>query len=102
MFLRKEAHFMPWKELDVMDQRTEFVLRVLRNVEPFGDVCREYGISRKTGYKWKERFLSEGLAGLGNQSRRPATSPRELKEAMVCQIVKLKLAHPSWGARKLR
>jgi transposase InsO family protein len=93
---------MPWKELDVMDQRTEFVLRVLRNVESFGDVCREYGISRKTGYKWKERFLSEGLAGLGNQSRRPATSPRELKEAMVCQIVKLKLAHPSWGARKLR
>jgi transposase InsO family protein len=93
---------MPWKETEVVDQRTEFVLRALRDVEPFGDLCREFGISRKTGYKWKERFLSEGLAGLGNQSRRPATSPQEVKEAMVCQIVKLKLAHPTWGGRKLR
>ncbi len=93
---------MPWKEMDVVDQRTEFVLRVVRNVESFGEVCREFGISRKTGYKWKARFLSEGVAGMGNQSRRPATSPQEVKEAMVCQIVKLKLAHLTWGARKLR
>ena len=93
---------MPWTETDAVDQRTEFVLRVLRNVEHFGDVCREFGISRKTGYKWKERFLEEGLSGLGNQSRRPDTSPKEIGETMVCQIVKLKLAHPSWGARKLQ
>ena len=93
---------MPWMETPVVDQRTEFVLRVLRNVEHFGDVCREFGISRKTGYKWKERFLSEGLGGLGNHSRRPVTCPNEVKEEMVCRIVKLKLAHPSWGARKLR
>lgn len=93
---------MPWKEQDVVDQRTEFVLRVLRQVESFGDVCREYGISRKTGYKWRDRFLSEGVSGLGDHSRRPDTSPKEVKEAMVCQIVKLKLAHPTWGGRKLR
>lgn len=93
---------MPWTETDVMDQRTEFVLRVLRNAERFGDVCKEYGISRKTGYKWKERFLAEGLSGLGDASRRPKASPQELGEGVVCQILKLKLAHPGWGARKLR
>ena len=93
---------MPWKEASIMDQRTEFVLRVMRNVERFGDVCREFGISRKTGYKWKERFLQDGLSGLGNASRRPDTSPKEIGETMVCQIVKLRIAHPTWGARKLR
>ena len=93
---------MPWSETCVVDKRAEFVLRVLRNVERFGDVCQEFGISRKTGYKWKERFLEEGLSGLGDQSRRPASSPGEVKEAMVCQIVKLRMAHPTWGARKLR
>lgn len=93
---------MPWQETEVVDQRTEFVLRVMRGAERFGDVCREYGISRKTGYKWKERFLSEGLSGLGDESRRPKTSPTELSETMVCQIVKLKHAHPGWGPRKLR
>lgn len=93
---------MPWQETDVVDQRTEFVLRVLRGGEGFGEICREYGISRKTGYKWKERFIQEGLAGLGDESRRPKTSPSELSETMVCQIIKLKHAHPGWGPRKLR
>ena len=93
---------MPWTETSVVDQRTEFVLRVMRNVERFDELCREFGISRKTGYKWKERFLQEGLSGLGDQSRRPESSPREVSETRVCQIVKLRLAHPTWGARKLR
>lgn len=93
---------MPWQETNVVDKRTEFVLRALRDVERFGDVCREFGISRKTGYKWKQRFLEDGLAGLGDQSRRPENSPGGIGEAMVCQIVKLRGAHPTWGARKLR
>jgi putative transposase len=93
---------MPWQERPVVDQRTEFVLRVLRGGEQFGEVCREFGISRKTGYKWKERFFEEGLSGLADESRRPKTSPRELSEAMVCAIVRLKLVHPGWGPRKLR
>lgn len=93
---------MPWQETDVMDQRTEFVLRVLEGNECFEEVCREYGISRKTGYKWKARFLLSGRSGMGDESRRPKTSPTGLSETMVCQIVKLKQAHPGWGARKLR
>jgi transposase InsO family protein len=93
---------MPWQETGVMDQRKEFVLRVMGSGERFKEVCREFGISRKTGYKWKERFLQEGLGGLCDTSRRPKTSPSELSETMVCQIVRLKLAHPSWGPRKLQ
>jgi len=93
---------MPWKESLVVDQRYEFALRAVKGVEKFGDLCREFGISRKTGYKWKERFLADGLSGLGDQSRRPASSPGEVGEDMVCQIVKLRQAHPTWGAAKLR
>ncbi len=93
---------MPWTETDVVDRRTEFVVRALRNVERFGDLCREFGVSRKTGYKWKERFFQEGLSGLRDRSRRPDTTPHEIAEAMVCEIIKLKLAHRGWGARKLR
>ncbi len=93
---------MPWTETNVVDQRIEFVLRALRGTEKFGELCVEYGISRKTGYKWKERFIADGLGGIGDRSRRPKSSPEEIGENMVCEIVKLRQAHPSWGARKLR
>lgn len=93
---------MPWTEARVVDQRIEFALRVMRDAEPFEALCREYGISRKTGYKWKERFIQDGFNGLGDRSRRPSRSPSEVGEAMVCRIVKLRVAHPRWGARKLR
>jgi putative transposase len=93
---------MPWMETCAVDQRTEFVLRALRDVEPFADLCQEFGISRKTGYKWKERFMREGLTGLPDRSRRPSSSPTGVSEGMVCQIVKLRNAHRSWGPRKLR
>ena len=93
---------MPWKETSVMNVRTEFVLRVFEAKVSFNELCKEFGISRKTGYKWKERFLEQGLTGLNDQSRRPDTSPQQLSENSVCKIVKLKLAHPSWGPRKIR
>ena len=93
---------MPWTETRIVDRRAEFVLRGLRPGEDFGGLCREFGVSRKTGYKWKERFLAQGLQGLHDYSRRPSSSPTQLGETIVCQIVKLKLAHPAWGARKLR
>jgi putative transposase len=93
---------MPWKEVDVLNLRTEFVLRVLESKVPFAELCKEYGISRKTGYKWKARFLEQGLEGLGDQSRRPAQSPNQVGEETLCRMVKLKLAHPAWGPRKIR
>lgn len=93
---------MPWKETHVMDLRYEFVLRSLHDGERFRDLCAEYGISAKTGYKWKQRFLERGGAGLADLSRRPASSPGALDEGEVCEIVRLKEAHRNWGPRKIQ
>jgi transposase InsO family protein len=84
-----------------MNQRKEFVLKALET-ENFRALCAEYGISTKTGYKWKARLLEHGLAGLSERSRRPQGHAKELGETVVCEIIRLKHAHPSWGPRKLR
>ncbi len=91
---------MPWKETQKMDERMEFVLKAVSSPN-FRELCREYGISAKTGYKWRERFLQHGLAGLNELSRRPQHHPDELSEAVVCEMVRLKQAHPHWGPRKI-
>jgi putative transposase len=92
---------MPWKETQKMDQRMEFAMKAL--VHPnFRELCREYGISAKTGYKWRERFVQHGLAGLSDLSRRPHGHGDELGEAIVCEMVRLKQAHPHWGPRKIQ
>ena len=93
---------MPWKEQDVEKLRYEFVLRALSEDVPFTELCREYGIPPKTGYKWKNRFLKEGREGLQDRSRRPHSSPGQLTEEVVCEIVRLKGAHSKWGPRKIR
>jgi putative transposase len=91
---------MPWKKTEPMEQRIEFALRGMRALN-FGALCQEYGISAKTGYKRKERFLREGVGGMVEESRWPKSSPEQLPEREVCEIVRLKLAHLSWGARKI-
>jgi len=83
-----------------MDQKTEFALKAL-NTANFRELCREYQISPKTGYKWKARFVAKGLDGLAEESRKPKGHPQELPEAVVCEIVRLKLAHLHWGPRKI-
>jgi transposase InsO family protein len=92
---------MPWKKVEPVNQRKEFVLRAIETSN-FRELCQEYGISPKTGYKWRERFLEHGLAGMNELSRRPQSHPDELKESVVCDIVRLRQLHPTWGARKLR
>jgi putative transposase len=84
-----------------MEQRIEFALKAMRTLN-FRALCQEYGVSAKTGYKWKQRFLQEGIEGLAEESRRPKTSPEQLPEGEVCEIVRLKMAHLSWGPRKIR
>ena len=84
-----------------MEQRIEFALKALRTLN-FRALCQEYGVSAKTGYKWKQRFLQDGLGGMAEESRRPKTSPEQLPEREVCEIVRLKMAHLSWGPRKIR
>src|ERR1700732_1031856 len=92
---------MPWKKSEPMEQRAEFALKALKT-ENFRALCQEYGISTKTGYKWRERFLRQGLEGMQEDSRRPRSSPKQLSESQVCEMVKLKLVHRHWGPRKIR
>src|SRR4051812_33690235 len=92
---------MPWKQIEPMNQRIEFVLRAVKT-DNFRALCREYGISAKTGYKWLERFLEEGVNGMQEQSRRPQSSPSGLSEGVVCEIIRIKQKHLAWGPRKVR
>ena len=79
----------------------EFALKALRALN-FRELCREYGISAKTGYKWRQRLLEHGLEGLNELSRRPHVQPQGLDEAVVCAMVRLKQAHLHWGPRKIQ
>jgi len=84
-----------------MDQRVEFALKSLRTAN-FRALCEEYGISAKTGYKWRERMMRQGWEGMAEHSRRPHGHAEQLPEAEVCEMVRLKQAHRPWGPRKIR
>lgn len=68
----------------------------------FNDTCKEFGISRKTGYKWLHRFEDAGYPGLEDQSPRPNSAPGQLPEGLVCELIKLKPAHSSRGPKKIQ
>lgn len=93
---------MPWRTQNMIDARQEFVLKAQREGVPFAALCRQFGISRKTGYKWLGRAQQEGLVVLADRSRRPHKSATQTQEEVVCRLVRLKLAHPTWGPKKIR
>jgi len=93
---------MPWEERTKMDQKKEFVNRAMTEDISFSALCEEYNISRKTGYKWKHRFLQNGYNGLYDQSTRPNNSPNQLSEDAIISILQIRSAHPTWGARKIK
>ncbi|WP_276204426.1 IS481 family transposase [Enhygromyxa salina] len=84
-----------------MKLRQDFVLRALEPHANVSELCREYGISRKTGYKWLERFKQRGVIGLEDLSRRPNRSPLRASGDAVLEILRLRGEHPRWGPRKL-
>lgn len=92
---------MPWKECSVMDERVRFVGRLLDG-EGMSEVCREFGISRKTGYKIWDRYRQEGLEALTDRSRRPVRYANQLPDQIERLIVETKREKPHWGARKIR
>ena len=92
---------MPWKECSVMDERLRFVARLLDG-EAMTDVCRTFGISRKTGYKIYDRYKEHGLEALSDRSRRPVRYANQLPPQIESLIVGLKRDKPHWGARKIR
>ena len=93
---------MPWKETVAMEERIRFVLQAREEGRNLAQLCREFGISRKTGYKWVERYESRGLDGLGELSRRPWSCPWSVNQEMVCDVIRERRSHPTWGPKKLR
>ncbi|MFZ3250046.1 MAG: IS481 family transposase [Pseudolabrys sp.] len=92
---------MPWKECSVTQERLRFVARLLDG-EGMSEVCRDFGISRKTGYKIFNRYRDQGLEALTDRSRRPVRYANQLPDQVERLIVDLKRDKPHWGARKIR
>lgn len=85
-----------------MSLREEFVRRAVEKGANMSALCREYHISRPTGYKWRARYLAEGAVGLADRSRRPHRSPVQTPAAMEERVLAAREAHPTWGGRKLK
>lgn len=93
---------MPWTETHVMDERKRFVEQAHRSLVGVAELCRRFGISRKTGYKWLERFEAHGAPGLADQSRRPHGCAHAVAAEVVEAIVTLRRQHPLYSAKKIR
>ncbi len=93
---------MPWKPMDEIALKLEFVRLAEKRDIPFAELCRRYGISRTNGYKALRRHRAEGEAGLVPRSIRPKRTPKRLSLAVEERIVALRTEHPVWGARKIR
>ncbi len=92
---------MPWKESSVREERLRLVARLLDS-EGMSEVCRSFGISRKTGYKIFQRYKQQGVEALCESSRRPVRYANQLPAPVEQWIVRLKKEKPHWGARKIR
>lgn len=93
---------MPWREVTVMSERKEFVTLAMVEGANISRLCRRFGISRKTGYKWIRRYLEEGEPALVDRSRRPKRSPRRTSPGVEEAVLKLRGKHPAWGGRKIQ
>ena len=93
---------MPWEECTEVSRRQEFVALAAAGQSSMSELCRRFGVSRKTGYKWLDRFATEGESGLQNRSRRPQSSPTRTEAEIESLVVELRRKHPAWGGRKLR
>lgn len=93
---------MAWQEVAPMEERVRFVLKATREEIGFAELCRQFGISRKTGYKWLRRYEGHGLDGLRELSRRPRASPTRVASELEALILRERQRHRSWGPKKLR
>ena len=82
--------------------RFDVLFEPKRTGETVADVCRRYGISRDTYYRYRRRYLAEGVKGLEDRSRKPNTSPSQIPAEVELRIVEMRTAHPRWGARRIR
>jgi putative transposase len=93
---------MVWKETCAMEERMRFVDAVVENTETFAAVCRRFGVSRKTGYKWLTRYQAEGIEGLKDQSRAPLHHAQAMTPRIADLCLAVRRAHPTWGPVKIK
>jgi len=93
---------MPWKEVLPMEERASFVMEVAKAEQSFARLCRGFGISRKTGYKWWRRFKDGGLEAMEKRSSRPKKSPLASEVRWRDRLIALRKRCSWWGAKKLR
>ncbi len=94
---------MPFINKTVMVQKIEFIILAERlNGFKFSALCRRFNISRKTGYKWINRYKEKGISGLQEKGRRPTISPRKCPEEIEAYVIKLRKKDPEWGPKKIR
>lgn len=93
---------MGWSTTTVMTERKEFIEMALNEGVNRSELCRRFGISRKTGYKFIKRYIQEGVSGLDDRSRRPEKSPNATGAQVQELILRLRDMHPAWGGRKLK
>src|SRR5438876_2294788 len=91
---------MPWQETLLMDQRVQFIGDYQRDMFDVAELARRYGISRKTAYKWIDRYDVGGPVGLVDRSRRPAHCPHETAPPMIAALLDVRRHHPTWGAQE--
>lgn len=92
---------MPWRTITPMDQRRRFIADYLAERFAMTELCTRHGISRKTGYKWLDRFEALGPPGLADRSRRPHHCPHATPPHVVAALLELRRHHPTWGPKKL-
>ena len=92
---------MPWLETSLMEQRERFIEDHGVGLYTMTELCERYGISRKSGYKWLERFGEEGRKGLVDRSRAPHHCPHQISEEIAQLLCEARRRHPSWGPGKL-
>jgi putative transposase len=92
---------MPWRTVLPMEEKIRFIGDYLSGVFNFTELCERYGISRKAGYKWVDRYIEEGAKGLEDRSRCPENSPLRTPNHIEKAILEVRQKHPSWGAKKI-
>lgn len=92
---------MPWETKDLMSLREEFIHLATQPGANRRDLCRRFGISPQTAYKWLGRFATEGINGLTDRSRRPQCSPSLTPVDIQSRVIELRQQHPAWGGRKI-
>lgn len=93
---------MPFREVSAVELRMEFVKLAVANGANIRQLCRRYGISSRTAYKWIGRYEQQGEAGLSNQSRRPHASPERSDVEFETHVLRIRKEQSAWGARKIR